>query len=111
MADTLTLVILRADGAESEEQVRPSDLSRLQQAVGGCIEAVPFFETYRGQPCWALCNKEGKLKRLPVNVAATRLWFEQLPVPGTLDPFTMAGDMLAGDVAIVFGDADLMAQL
>lgn len=111
MADTLTLVIIRADGEESEEPVRPNDLTRFQQAVGGYIETVPYFQTYKGRRCWALCNEEGKLKGLPVNIKATRLWFEQLPGVEQMEPFSVAGDVLVGDVAIVFGDATLMEQL
>jgi hypothetical protein len=115
MAKTLTLITIRADGVTDERQVRPGDDQAFRQAVGGHLETVPYFTriTYKGRlhSCVAFCNEEGKLEGLPVNRPATALWLKQLPPGSEMAPFSVAGDVLVGDVAIVFGDARLMRQL
>ena len=52
----------------------PPTLERMQKAVGGDIELVPHFLSWRGRPCVAFCNEYGKRLRLPVNRMATTAW-------------------------------------
>ncbi len=84
----------------------------LQDAVGGWLEVVPYFDTLSidgdRKPCRAFCNEEGKLRRLDLNVTATQLWRDALTFQG------LAGavdDVLVGPVVIVFGDEQFMRQL
>lgn len=102
-------------------------LKSLQDAVGGWLEAVPYFETldpndFHGSPelrsrleddgavgpirCFAYCNEEGKLHNLPVNMAATALWRQAQKRAGTF-----LGDVLVGDVVILFGNPEWVAEL
>jgi hypothetical protein len=98
--ETLTMVVMQADGGVWEAQIRPREAGRvLHEAVGGYIEQVPLFDSFNGQPCAAFCDEHGKMKGYPVNQLATLLW-------------TARGqDYLVGDVAVVYGPADLMAEL
>lgn len=68
-------------------------LHEMQVAVGGYIEVIPGFTRYNGKKCAAICNEEGKLKRLEVNVPATELWREQCSTT----------DVLVGDICIIMG--------
>lgn len=106
--ETLTMLTIKADGTLSESQVKPNDLTAMQAAVGGYIESVPYWDSFlhNGQPrrCWAICNEEGKIQGLPDNLIATTLWFQNVP--------SMKGrDILVGDVALIYGDAELMGEL
>jgi len=82
-------------------------LQFVQKHVGGYIEPVPFFITYRGQRCVAFCDEHGKRKGLAVNEAANALW-AMCAVPS---PFALAGDVLVGPVVVLFGDKEFMASL
>jgi hypothetical protein len=89
------------------EVTDPSVLSQLREVVGGYIEVVPRFSKFalddRTVTCVAFCNEMGKLHNLPYNMRATELWHTQLG----FDPH----DVLAGDVAIVWGDEEFMNEL
>lgn len=85
-------------------------LEQLQAFIGGDIEAVPGFNViqHRGlrHKCVAFCNEHGKQKGLPVNHYATVLWALQWnSARGELR------DRLVGPVVIIYGDAELMAEL
>ncbi len=98
------LTILKFDGSVVEEELtaQPS-LKQLQAAIGGgYIEGVPLFASFKGEECVTFCDEEGKMNGLPINVAATNLWAEQVP---ELD------DVLVGDVVIVTGDEELLEEL
>jgi len=83
-------------------------LEFLRDAVGGDIEAVPFFTSYRLQPCVAFCNEHGKLEEQPFNEMATRLW-RLCPAP---PPFIRdESDYLAGAVVVLFGDDEFMESI
>lgn len=104
----LNMLTIKATGELVESQVAPSDLKAMQGAVGGYIESVPYWDRFQHKgaetPCWAICNGEGKIDGLPVNLVATALWWSACP--------QMKGvDSLAGDVALIYGDAALMAEL
>lgn len=79
----------------------PPTLADLQAAVGGFIEAVPYFDRFEGAACVAFCNEEGKLDFLPVNVWATRYWANAMG--------GNPGDVLVGPVCVVCGDAEFLA--
>jgi hypothetical protein len=95
----------------------PATLDRLKAAVGaGEVEVVPGFDTidYAGKvvPCVAFWDKESKLKGQPINRHATILWDAALlraGYPGLLKPDGQIADLLFGQVAIAFGDAEFMA--
>jgi hypothetical protein len=98
------LITIKPDGAiERKPITAPPELSELQTAVGGYIEKVPMFDTFEKKTCVALCNEEGKLKRLPVNEEATFLWHEQNG--------GMISDCLVGTVVLIRGYKKLMEAL
>lgn len=64
---------------------RDFSLDELNGFVGGHIELVTLRD------CYIVCNEEGKLEDLPVNIKATHFWRGLLPE---------CGDFLVGDVLI-----------
>jgi len=85
-------VIIRADDSrELVEFTRETEYETISGAVDGYIERIPLPS--RGADMWV--NEEGKLKHLPLNHGATRLWEENYGCT----------DYTAGD-AIVTGAAD-----
>lgn len=98
------LIILRTDGTRTEtEIIAAPSLNTLQQAVGGYIEAISYFNLFEGQRCAAFCNENGKLEGLPPNQAATAAWHYATPLA--------ISDELVGDIVIVAGDNELLAAL
>lgn len=102
------VLAINADGTTDLTRLDdPVVLPHLRRIVGGHIEGVPMFDSVpvggRVRRCVAFCNEEGKLKGLPVNIAATRLWWHAVG----RDP----GDMLVGNVAVVWGDEEFMGEL
>lgn len=85
--------ILNTKGKAETFDGKPS-LSDLQKAVGGCIETIPMFTSYRGKPCVAYCNEEGKLNGLPFNFEATELWVQNAVDNGAMN----VTDVLLGDI-------------
>jgi hypothetical protein len=88
--------LLRADG--SAEVLAPPNgvnwqLAELQTLVGGYVEVV---QTTEGK--WLAIDEEGKLKRKPLNVAATRLYKH-----GRRD--VIAGDAVFIETWLEFGRA------
>ena len=63
-------------------------LEEMQKAVGGYIEIA-----YDDGKTQIICNEEGKLLGLPLNVEATRMWGELIG--------TIPNDVLVGDVLIL----------
>lgn len=80
---------------------KPIPLDFLTNAVGGYIETVPYFNQYEGEACVVFCNEEGKLKGLPINVEANKLWHAQVKI----------SDVLVGDIIIISGDDEFMDEL
>lgn len=97
------ITILYANGEEAMATASSLSLEKLQQMVGGWIERVPNFTHYNGEKCAAYCDEEGKLKRKPVNEAATKAWYEN-------EPRMIGHDRLVGEVVIVQG-TDLLGKL
>lgn len=90
---TRTMTILRPDGRKDIHDLpETGELTAMQEAVGGYIELVPYFETFEGEPCEAYCNEEGKLHGLPVNGPATAYWRGQVK---------RLADVLVGNVIII----------
>jgi hypothetical protein len=96
------LIFMGVDGQVSEAELAgPPTLDQLQQGVGGYIEIVPGWNQYQGAWAVMFCNENGKLDRLPPNARANAL----------MSDYFLAHDRLVGDVVIVTGDAELMAEL
>jgi hypothetical protein len=79
--------LIKADGTESTVEPRRKKkftLEELQKFVGGYIEALVIPRTPDGD--LMIVNEEGKLKHLPVNVAASGLYLR---------------DSIVGDVVIL----------
>lgn len=85
----------------------PVPLEIITQAVGGHIEAVPFWSRYHGKRCVAFCNEEGKLHGLAFNEHATVAWFAAIGVQRT----RMLNDVLVGPVIVLTGDEEFMETL
>ena len=99
---TNRMIVIKANGVEDYTVCKEvPTLEELQAAVGGLIEAVPFFNEYKGNPCVAFCNEEGKLMGMKRNEKATELWHDIVRTP----------DYLVGDICIVTGDAAFLAAL
>jgi hypothetical protein len=97
-------IIYHTDGSITTTELTASpDLEFLQQAVGGHIEVVPYFDRLGDKPCVAFCNEEGKLKGLPINTHATLLWGDAVGV--------QPNDVLCGDVLVITGDKALLNSL
>lgn len=98
------LTIIKTDGfVLSRKLLSPPTYQELNKAVGGYLETVPLWETFRGKPCVVFCNEEGKIHNLPFNSVATVLWYQA--IGQTHD------DVLVGDVVVITGDEELMAEL
>jgi hypothetical protein len=103
------------------------DLEALQAAVGGYIEAVPGLASIAWPgtapvPCVAFCNEDGKGEGEPINNQATLLWDaamrrlrddagRPLYPNGLLGRDGLPADVLVGSVAVIVGDAELLAAL
>ena len=100
-------LIYRPDATEPERREVPGGealLPVLQELVGGFIEPVPLWKQMPdGRACWVLCNEEGKIRNLPLNVAATDAWYSAAKIN--------VGDTLLGTVVVVFGDEEFMEAL
>lgn len=85
-------IAIHPNGITEVINLDPStELSQLQTAVGGYVQAV-----YPNRNTTLWCNEDGKFLALPVNRGATVLWHELQPA---------ATDTLHG-VVVVTGGAD-----
>lgn len=100
-----TLLCIQTNGAVSSTLlIAPPHISTLRRIVQGHIEVIPYFDCYEGTRCIAFCNEEGKLHELPLNPYAQIHWLRALGVSN-------ANDHLAGNVAVVIGDDELLEAL
>lgn len=97
-----TMIVIHADkklGHKTTHFDRRVELEELQAGVGGYIEAIPGFRTFRhdgkNHEVFAFCNE---LKDLPLNDRATFAWHSN----------RRSRDVLVGDIVIVFGDEEFM---
>jgi hypothetical protein len=100
------VTIINANGATTDsKQAKCPELKQLRDAVGGHIEALPYWDEWQGRQCVAFCNEEGKLDNLPLNIPATMMWQAAME-PNKLD------DVLCGNIIIISADTPKeMAQL
>ena len=77
---------------------------------------MPGFDTIEHEgkvvPCVAFGDKASKVANQAINSDATILWDAALMragYPGLLKPSGQMADMLFGQVAVVFGDAEFMS--
>lgn len=61
--------IIRVDGSEEIVDKEKLTIEFMQKIVGGYIQIVPM-----GFDAYMVCNEEGKLKHLPINIIATKIW-------------------------------------
>ena len=102
MKGALIIIPTGAGAVSSKELAAPPALEDLKAAIGGgYIEAVPGFTRFKGKPCVAFCDEDGKRKNMLVNGIATELWYEQVG-----DRY----DWLVGPVVIVTGDEVIKAM-
>ena len=110
MMDGKTITYRAEGGAEASTHNSPPGLDFLQEQVGGYIESVPHLDKITiGQTkveAMAFCNEEGKLRGLPVNEHATKMWADCLGVARE-----DMQDVLVGDVVLVYGDPEFMAGM
>jgi hypothetical protein len=89
------------------ELTEPPAAELIHYAIGGRMELVPHFDSIRwngkSRSCAAFCNEEGKLQQLPINIHATMLWWMSCK--------TKPDNVLAGPVAVIFGDEEFMTNL
>jgi len=106
------IVTLKVDGSQQVTKLdRATTLDDLQTAIGGgSIEIVPRFNAFRFEgnylECVAFCDEEGKIKNFPINKYATMKWAILLE-----REYSEMPDYLAGDIAVVFGDAEFIEAL
>jgi Domain of unknown function (DUF3846) len=116
-----------SDAVETHILEEAPKLDYLKGAVGGYIQAVPYFSTYLPPDgglldCIVFCNEDGKRLDLPVNLEATRLWDRALRrvkrggrylyPTGIFDPQSGdPSDVLVGSVIVLTGDTAFMRSL
>jgi len=98
--------------------------AELHEHIGGYIELVPCFDHYltrssgtlrsKWVACLAFCDEEHKLKGLPINIAASSLWYaaldHQWTPEGAASLIPHYRDYLGGTVLIIIGDEVLDAM-
>lgn len=98
-----TLTTISPDGHVAMEILDgPPGLERLQELVGGYIEAVPGLTKREDTPCVAFVNEEGILKGLPLNTLASEIWAAAAPQMAT---------SLVGTMVVIEGDEELLGAL
>lgn len=64
MSKMITVLVYHAEGEKAELEINPDNLlTSLQMLVGGYIQIAATSEEY-----YLLCNEDGLLKELPVNL-------------------------------------------
>lgn len=97
------MYIIKPDGAIDNIEYPDSkpSLEDLQREVGGYIQIVPNFDTFRHMSCVVYCDEEGLLKGYELNPVATKEWRSQLQ--GPYDPHMAR---LWGRIVILTGDEE-----
>jgi hypothetical protein len=99
------LITVNVDGKINTKEITEiPNLEQLQNAVEGYIEVIPYFTKYQGKKCLALCNEHGKIKGLPANRTAQKLWEIAFGNPIKLDH-------LVGPIAILVGPAEFLEEV
>ena len=113
-----TVIIIRTSEPTVETKYidGPPDLAPIKDGLeGGYLELVPGFTqfSYEGETrrCVAFVDEDGIRKGLPYNLMATALWRAQRH-PLDTNPFdTVNDDHIKGNMVVVFGDDEWMAEL
>ncbi len=124
-----TMYVYPADNVPGNDTIRivteytaKIPLKDLQAAVGGYIEAVPYWDSFEidGKTVRAViwCNEEGKLRDppLPRNRYMTDLWEKFLQTKG-MSRFSRQPDppreldYLVGCIAVIVGDDEFMETM
>jgi hypothetical protein len=92
-----TAIRVTANGGLDEWDISENTLSKMQQAVGGLVQAIDLSPTLT---MW--CNEEGKLQNLARNFTAQVLWDAR---------FGGGTDYIVGDVVFTGGTDDEGATL
>ena len=99
------MIVIHPSGKVDVTEYRSEPpLKDLKEAVGGHIESVPGWTSTGDVPCWVICNEEGKMEGLEVNLYAQFMWLKAAPEYAP-------HDMLCGPVAILSGDDAFMECL
>ena len=85
--DSTIAVLIVEPGKEPYVKEIDSGLESLQHEVGGCIEAIYPYE----DPVALVCNEEGKLEGLPLNVEQMQKFSDHFKVP---ERFVKLGDKI-----------------
>jgi hypothetical protein len=93
------MVTIKVDGTMEVLSRESVSLEDVQKAVGGYIEAVPLFNTYKGEKAQAWCDEEGKLKGYTPNMFAQKAWADSTDAANY--------DQLVGNIVILTGNAML----
>jgi hypothetical protein len=109
---------IQPNGVQTTEiRLTAPTLQELKDRVGGYIEIVPNFVTFKGiggaiVPCVAFCDEEGLLKGLPFNWRASNDWKDAL-MRGKGQTSVALGvqPALHGNVLVVTGDKAFMGAL
>jgi hypothetical protein len=109
------ILIVRQNGKIEQRKLdRAPTGQELHDIVNGYLEVVPYWNSVvvSGPPvhCVAFCDEDGKTtgNKLP-NAQATLMWDEALQ--RDRGEALLGRDHLVGDIAIVWGDRELLAEL
>jgi hypothetical protein len=116
-----TVIRINVDGSQLITPVKSEpSLEMMKEGIdGGYLEIIPRFNwiNYDGvvRKCVAFCDEDGKIKRLPLNKAATIQWdrcLQEQGLPGLLTPDGQHMiDHLVGPILVVTGDKEFMEAL
>jgi hypothetical protein len=114
------MIVIQPNGDVSVQTLsRVPPLDDLQAVVGGSIELLPLFETFRDEtgtdvPCAAFVDEEGMFKGCEVNVKATQLWAAAMVRSGYLTAVNgrvEIDDVVKGTCLILTGDKEFMEKI
>jgi hypothetical protein len=96
------VTVIHPDGPNTEFEYKKSpDYLELQKHVGGMIQTLPEFTTFKGKRCTAYVNENGIAEGLLPNPTARRLWLTIFADRHQLKHVDMGMTHVFGNVAIV----------
>jgi hypothetical protein len=100
------MIVVKPLGSPTvEELLLVPDFRKLKVGLdGGLLEVIPHFNKFMGRHCVCFVDEEGKLKHLLPNRTAQLLWEKSYGGP-------ILEDYLVGNVVIVVGSSEFLAQL
>lgn len=110
MRGTMLIYRPRGAGASIIPLSKPLDHEEMGKIVAGFLELVPGFDIVRygdrDQPCVAFCNEDGIRLQLMPNLHASHAWWFALQ-----NKKLVGGELLMGNVIVLFGDQEFMEEL